>query len=252
MQTKVKSQAEIKKMRKSGKMLESVLLHVISNTKPGVSTKDLATLAKKKLLKEGGKPAFLGLYGFPDVMCISVNDEVIHGIPKINKIVNDGDIVSIDFGVNFEGMITDAARTYVVGNTKAADKLLIQKTEEALLKGISVIKNTTSISNISHAIESTLSKANLGIVKEYVGHGVGHHLHEDPNIPNFVTGSGSPSVQPGMTIAIEPMAMLGQSEVYVADDGWTVLTSDGSRAAHFEDTVLVTNDGYEILTRSNE
>lgn len=252
MQTQIKNQAEIKLMIESGRILEKVLIHVIKVAEIGMSTKDLANEAATELKRCGGKPAFLGLYGFPDVMCISLNEEIIHGIPRLDKIVEDGNLISIDFGVNYQGMITDAARTFVVGNTKAADKLLIQKTQEALMNGISVIKNTTKVSDISQAIEQTLSKAKLGIVKEYVGHGVGHQLHEEPNIPNYVSGGHGPVVRPGMTIAIEPMAMLGEDSVYVADDGWTVITRDGSRAAHFEDTVLVTKDGYEILTRSIE
>ncbi len=252
MQTRVKTELEIKNMRVSGKILEQVLILVAKSTKPQMSTKDLANIAAKELKRLGGEPVFLGYYDFTDVICISVNDEVIHGIPRADRILREGDIVSIDFGVNYKGMITDAARTYVVGNTNSAEKLLIRKTEEALLAGISVVKSNTRVGDIANSIENILRKANLGIVKDYVGHGVGHELHEEPNIPNYGRQGTGPLLLEGMTIAIEPMATLGGSGVYVEADGWTVRTNDGSRSAHFEDTVLITKDGYEILTRSIE
>jgi methionyl aminopeptidase len=185
------------------------------------------------------------------VLCVSVNDEVIHGIPRANHVVKDGDIVSIDFGVNYHGMITDAARTFVVGNTNSANKLLIEKTEQALLAGIGVVKNNTRVGDVGAEIEQVLSAAKLGIVKDYVGHGVGHELHEEPNIPNYGRKGTGPKLESGMTIAIEPMATLGTDRVSIDTDGWTVRSTDGSMAAHFEDTVLVTDDGFEILTRSN-
>jgi methionyl aminopeptidase len=252
MQTKIKTSIEIKNMRVSGNILEQVLILVQRSTKVGMSTQDLADIAAGELKRLGGKPVFLGYYDFPDVICISVNDEVIHGIPRASHILRDGDIVSIDFGVNYEGMITDAARTFVVGNTNSADKLLIRKTEEALLAGIDVVKSKTRVGDIASAVEAVLKNANLGIVKDYVGHGVGHHLHEEPNIPNYGRAGSGPILEAGMTIAIEPMATLGAGGVYVEADGWTVRTNDGSRAAHFEDTVLITDSGYEILTRSVE
>lgn len=249
MYTKIKTPGEIENMRKSGKILEEILKIVQSATRPGMSTKDVADIASKELTAMGGKPVFLGYHGFPHVMCVSVNNEVIHGIPRSDKYINDGDVVSIDFGVNVGGMITDAARTFVVGKTKSSDTLLIKKTEESLMKGISVVKSSTHIGDISSEIERILRTANLGIVKEYVGHGVGHELHEEPNVPNYGKAGTGPVLYEGMTIAIEPMAVLGSPQVYVEDDDWTVVTADGSRAAHFEDTVLVTKNGFEILTR---
>ncbi len=252
MQTRVKTKQEIVNMRKSGHILGTILQQIIDFTKPGMSTKDLADFAMTELQKQGGKPVFLGYYDFPDVLCVSVNDEVIHGIPRADHILQTGDIVSIDFGVNYNGMITDAARTFVVGNTNSALKLLINKTEQALFAGISVVKSNTRIGSISAEVEAILNKANLGIVRDYVGHGVGHELHEDPNIPNYGRKNSGPLLVEGMTVAIEPMATLGGEGVYVEADGWTVKTRDGSFAAHFEDTVLVTKDGYEILTRSSE
>lgn len=253
MQTKIKSSKEIERMRRSGRILEEVLNFIIQSTKPGMSTKDLADLAAVNLAEyKDAKPVFLNYYGFPHVLCVSVNDQVIHGIPKSRKIIQDGDVVSIDFGVNYKGMITDAARTFVVGKTNSSKKLLVQKTEQALLEGISVVKNSTQIGTISAHIEKVLSNAKLGIVREYVGHGVGHELHEGPDIPNYGRLETGPMLSVGMTIAIEPMAVLGGEAVYIEDDGWTVTTKDGSLAAHFEDTVLVTDGGYEILTRQTE
>ncbi len=252
MYTKIKTPVEIDRMRKSGRILENVLNFVIESTQAGMSTNDLADLAANKLKELGGEPVFLGYHGFPHVLCVSVNDEVIHGIPRADHIINQGDIISIDFGVNYQGMITDAARTFVVGKTNSAERLLISKTEQALLAGISVVKSSTKIGDVAAAIEAVLSKAKLGIVKEYVGHGVGHQLHEDPNIPNYGRAGTGPILETNMTIAIEPMATLGRPEVYTASDGWTVITQDGSLAAHFEDTILVTENGPEILTRTIE
>ena len=253
MHNKIKTPKEISNIRQSGSILEQVIQFVVQHTKPGMSTKDLADLSLSKLNEhQHAKPVFLNYHGFPHVMCVSVNDQVIHGIPKSNKILHDGDVVSVDFGVNYKGMITDAARTFVVGNTNSSKRLLLEKTEQALLSGISVVKNTVQVGTISSAIQKVLDDAKLGIVREYVGHGVGHKLHENPNIPNYGVKNTGPELLSGMTIAIEPMAMLGNEKVYVENDGWTVSTSDGSLSAHFEDTVLVTDDGFEILTRSTE
>lgn len=253
MQNRVKTTDEISDIRMSGKILESVIKFVIHSTKVGMSTKDLADMANSQLNgHKGAKPVFLNYHGFPHVMCVSVNEQVIHGIPSASKKIKDGDIVSIDFGVNYNGMITDAARTFVVGNTNSAKKLLIEKTEQALLAGIKVVKSSTHVGTISANIERVLNDSKLGIVREYVGHGVGHQLHETPNIPNYGVINTGQKLVSGMTIAIEPMAMLGNDDVYVEDDGWTVSTTDGSLSAHFEDTILVTDFGYEILTRSGE
>ena len=249
MQTRVKTDQEIKDMRVSGNILEQVLILVQKSTRAGMSTQDMADIAREELKRLGGEPVFLGYYGFTDIICISVNDEVIHGIPNNNHVIKDGDIVSIDFGVKYHGMITDAARTFVVGNTNSAERLLIRKTEEALLAGISVVKSNTYIGDIASTIEEVLKKANLGIVKDYVGHGVGHQLHEEPDIPNYGRAGTGQMLKAGMTIAIEPMATLGGEKIVTEEfDGWTISTKDGSLAAHFEHTVLITEDGAEILT----
>ncbi len=251
MQNKVKTADEIRNIRKSGRILESILQFVIQTAEVGMSTKDLADLASQQLGKyKDAHPVFLNYYGFPHVMCVSVNQQVIHGIPRASKKLRDGDVVSVDFGVNYKGMITDSARTFVVGSTNSSKKLLLEKTEQSLLAGIKVVKSSTRVGNVSAKIEDVLTSAKLGIVREYVGHGVGHQLHEEPNIPNYGRTNTGPELVAGMTIAIEPMAMLGSDNVFVEDDGWTVSTYDGSLSAHFEDTVLVTETGYEILTRS--
>ena len=248
MMTKIKTPQEIEKMRKSGQILASVLSEVEANLKPGITTEAINAIAAKKLKKLGGSPAFLGYYDYPAVICISVNDEVVHGIPG-KKIIKNGDVVSFDFGVNYEGMITDAARTILVGAPNKAKSALIASTAASLDAGIKQVRAGARIGDISAAIQSVLDDHGYGIVRDLVGHGVGHQLHEDPNIPNYGKENSGPVIEAGMTIAIEPMATLGSYKVYTADDGWTVLTRDGSTAAHFEDTILVLEDGFEILTR---
>jgi methionyl aminopeptidase len=232
--TKVKTASEIAAMRTSGKMLASVLVFLKPKVESGVSTKHLAYLAAEELTKLGG---------------ISVNDEVVHGIPRQNKIIQDGDIVGLDFGVTFEGMITDAAISVIAGKpiTRGQAQLLVD-TEDSLQAGIAVVHDQVRTGDIGAAVESSLQHRQYGIVKDLVGHGVGHDVHEDPNIPNYGRPNTGPWLNGGMTIAIEPMVTLGTDKIYIADDGWTVLTMDGSRSAHFEHTVLITDTGAEILT----
>jgi methionyl aminopeptidase len=249
MVTSVKTANEIEAMRESGQMLAAVLAHLKPAVEPGISTKQLADLAAAELKKLGGQPAFLGYQDFPDVICISVNDEVVHGIPKADKIVADGDIISLDFGVIYKGMITDSAISLIAGRPKQRGHIeLVKNTEQALQTGIAAVHDQVRTGNIGAAIENYLKKHRYGIVRDLVGHGVGHELHEDPNIPNYGRADTGPWLQAGMTIAIEPMVTLGTDRVRIADDGWTVLTADGSWAAHFEHTVLITQDSAEILT----
>lgn len=247
--TRVKTADEINAMRISGKMLGAVLKVLKNKLAIGMSTKDLATIASKELESLGGEAAFLGYQDFPDVICISINDEIVHGIPKSNKIVNEGDIVGLDFGVRYQGMITDAAISVIAGRPKQIGHIrLLKDTEEALLAGIAVVHDQVRTGDIGSAIENSLKRHPYGIVRDLVGHGVGHSVHEDPNIPNFGLANTGPWLQAGMTIAIEPMVTLGSDKVKIAKDGWTVLTVDGSRSAHFEHTVLITKKGAEILT----
>jgi methionyl aminopeptidase len=231
-------------------MLATVLKLLSSNISTGMNTKYLANIAAQELKRLGGEPAFLGYQGFPDVICISVNNEIVHGIPSEDRIINEGDIVSLDFGVTYRGMITDSAISVIVGKAiSPKHTALLVNTERSLMAGISVVRDGVKTGDIGEAIETELNRNKYGIVRDLVGHGVGDHVHEDPNIPNYGRRNTGPVLLKGMTIAIEPMATLGKDRVYVGPDGWTVLTWDGSWAAHFEHTIAITEEGAEILTR---
>lgn len=237
-------------MRHSGKLLATVLATLRQAVEPGMSTKDLSEIAKRELRSTGGQPTFLGQYGFQDVLCVSVNDQVVHGIPSAEEIIQSGDIVSMDFGVTYDGMITDSAISVIAGeakNTETAE--LVRQTEKSLHAGISALRDGVHVGDIAQAVQTVLERGGYGIVRELVGHGVGHQLHEDPNIPNYGKAGTGPKLAAGMTIAIEPMATLGTHKVFIDHDQWTVRTNDGSWAAHFEHTVLITQDGSEILTK---
>lgn len=249
MLTRVKTNKEIDYMREGGRMLATVLQLLRPKVLPGVSTKELADMAAKELKKLGGKPAFLGYQDFPDVLCVSVNNEVVHGIPKPRRIIQKGDIVGMDFGVSYRGLITDGAISVIAGGTGDGNvQRLVTATERAMYAGIEAAGPNAAVGDIGAAVQTVLDKERLGIVRDLVGHGVGHALHEDPNIPNFGKAGTGFKLQIGMTIAIEPMATLGREQVYIAQDGWTVMTMDGSPSAHFEHTVLITQEGPEILT----
>lgn len=248
MQTRVKTGIEIAAMRESGRMLATVLQYLSEQLIPGMSTKDLAEMAKLELRKLGGQPSFLGYGGFPDVLCVSVNDEVVHGIPRASHFIDVGDVVGLDFGVTYRSMITDAAVSVIAGKATTHAKNLVDSTERALMAGISSVHNGVRVGDIAAAVQTVLEKAKYGIIRDLVGHGVGHELHEDPNIPNYGKKGTGPSLLTGMTIAIEPMATLGTYQVKTDSDNWTIRTSDGSLSAHFEHTVLITEQGVEILT----
>lgn len=254
MYTRVKTESEIEAMREGGAMIATVLAMLSRKLSAGMSAKQLSDMAAKELKSLGGEPAFLGYQGFPEAICISVNDEVVHGIPKKETIIADGDIVSFDFGVRYKGLITDSAISVICGKNnpdfKPSKQLtdLIRYTEESLHKGLAVIKDGCHGGDIGYAVEKVLNKHNYGIVRDLVGHGVGHAVHEDPNIPNYGRKNTGAKLVAGMTIAVEPMATLGREAIKVDDDGWTVRTKDGSLAAHFEHTVLITQTGFEILT----
>lgn len=250
MQTKVKTAREIKAMRESGRMLATVLQLLKSRVVPGISTKELANIAARELKALGGEPSFLGYRGFPDVICISVDEAVVHGIPSPTKIIQEGDIVGLDFGVTYQGMITDSAVSVIAGKPKAKGHPdLLKRTEKALEVGISAVHDHVRTGDIGSAIESYLKQFPYGIVRDLVGHGVGHEVHEDPNIPNYGQPDTGPWLEKGMTIAIEPMVTLGTEQVKIMPDGWTVVTVDGKWAAHFEHTILITDTGAEILTQ---
>jgi methionyl aminopeptidase len=244
-----KSPTELDAMRESGRMLATVLQVMRQKVAPGMTPKDMSTLAMKELKALGGEPAFLGFYGYPDIICISVNNQVQHSIPSSIPFAA-GDVVNFDFGVRYKGMITDGGITVAVGNKTTPDtKRLIEGTERALYAGLDVVKDGVRVGDVSAAIESTLRKYKLGIVKELVGHGVGYELHEDPEIPNYGRAGRGPVLRAGMTIAIEPITTLGDPGIVEAHDGWTLFTRDGSWAAQFEHTVLVTKTGCEIITQ---
>ncbi|HSH55457.1 MAG TPA: type I methionyl aminopeptidase [Candidatus Limnocylindrales bacterium] len=250
MMTRVKTTTELTSMRESGRILASVLQFLRGRVEPGMTTKELADQAAAELKALGGKPSFLGYQGFPDVICISLNQEVVHGIPNRERKVADGDIVSLDFGVTYQGMIADSAISVIAGEAKQKRHLeLLRDTEASMLEGIAVLKDRVRTGDIGAAVQKVLEKGKYGIVRDLVGHGVGHELHEDPNIPNYGRPNTGPWLDKGMTIAIEPMATLGTERVLIAPDGWTILTQDGSWAAHFEHTVLITEDGAEIITQ---
>lgn len=245
--TKVKTEQEIKDIRISGQMLASVLQYLKPKVEAGITTKELADMAAEELKRLGGKPAFLGYNGFPDVICISLNDEVVHGIPG-QEVIQDGDLVSLDFGVTFNGMITDAAITVIAGESSGKTRKLVKGTEEALLAGIAAVKDGVKTGDIGAAVEKVMTKYGFGIVRDLVGHGVGHHVHEQPDVPNYgVKGTGE-KLSAGMTICIEPMSTLGSERVVIDKDGWTIKTYDKSLSAHFEHTILILEDSAEIIT----
>ncbi len=249
MVNKIKTAAEIESMRKGGKILATVLEELKLRSKPGMSTKDLSDIAHLKLKELGGEPAFLGYHGYPDIVCITVNDEVQHTIPSPTKIIAEGDIVNCDFGVLYEGLITDAAITFPIGEVSEEALNLMNGTRAALDAAIRTIRHGVRVKEISKQIDKTLRSYGLGIVRELCGHGVGNQVHEDPTIPNRYKDADSFRLKAGMTVAIEPIATSGSSKVKFMPDGWNILTEDGSLAAQYEHTLLVTEHGCEILTQ---
>jgi methionyl aminopeptidase len=244
-----KSPAEIEKMREGGKMLAAILNLLASKVEPGVKSKDLAKIAAEEIKKAGMQPVVLGYEGFPDVICISVNEGIVHGIPN-NIVFKDGDVVKLDLTLGHKGMIVDSAITVVAGSNNNADVTrLIEGTKKSLDAGIAAIKGSgTRVGDIAAAVQKVLDQYKLGIIKDLVGHGVGYDIHEQPNVPNYGIAGTGPVLSAGMTIAIEPMATLGDWQINMSKDGWTITTRDGSLGAHFEHTVLVTEKSAEILT----
>ena len=247
--TRVKTATEIDGMRESGRMLATVLDVLGAMVAPGVSERELADRAVAELKKLGGHPTFKGYHGFPDVICISTNDKVVHGIPS-DYVLRDGDIVSLDFGVTYRGMVTDSARTFLVGDVGQNVRQLVAETKKSLDAGIATLHDGVTTGDIGAAVQRVLDAHKYGIVRDLVGHGVGHELHEEPDIANYGTAGHGPTLRAGMTIAIEPMANLGVANVVMDPDGWTIRTRDGNPSAHFENTVLICDDGAEVLTKS--
>lgn len=242
----IKSEREIELMRYAGKVTIDTINEIGKNIKIGVTTGALDKIAYDYIIKHDCTPSCLGYEGYPASVCISINDEVVHGIPG-NRKIKDGDIVSVDLVVCYKGYHADATRTFIVGNVSEDIKALVINTKEAFYEGLKKVKEGTRVYEISQAIEDYAHEHGLSVVEELVGHGIGTDMHEDPNIPNYNDGNNT-KLKAGMTIAIEPMLNLGSKEIYIADDDWTVKTRDHMASAHYENTVLVTKDGYEIIT----
>jgi len=243
-----KSRHEVSLIRAAARINAETHVVVRDAIKPGISTQELNDIAEAYIRKQGGTPTFKGLYNFPATLCISVNDEVVHGIPNQNKILQEGDVVSIDCGTTYKGMVSDSAVTWPVGTVKSELLQLLKATEEGLLAGISQMQSGNHVEDISAAIEDVCLKYGYGLVRNYGGHGVGRKPHEAPFIHNFRTGERGPRLEEGNVLAIEPMFNLGGDDVYTAEDDWTVITKDHLPSAHFEHTVVVTKGEPEILT----
>lgn len=243
-----KSRDEIKRMRYAGHIVALVHQEMAKVIEPGISTKELDDIAFRIIKKERAIPTFLGYHGFPGSICASINEQVVHGIPHEDVVVKEGDIISIDVGATYAGMVGDGAWTYPVGNVSAEVQRLLKTTEEALFAGINQMRAGNVLDDVSGAIEAVANREKLGIVRQYGGHGVGHQMHEDPFLFNYKVGDKT-LLKQGMAIAIEPMLNLGVDEVEVADDEWTVSTVDKKPSAHFEHTVLVTEEEPLILTK---
>lgn len=248
MAVSIKSGREIELMRESGRILSIVHIELAKMIKPGISTLDIDKRCYEIIRDFGCIPSFLNYQGYPASVCVSVNDEVVHGIPSKERILKEGDIVSLDAGVIYKGYHSDAARTVAVGEIDPAWKRLMDVTKQSFFEGVKYAKPGYRIGDISGAIQDYAESFGYSLVRELVGHGVGRELHEDPQVPNFRTKRKGIRLEPGMTIAIEPMVNMGHYEVNWLDDGWTVVTADGSPSAHYENTVLITNGEPELLT----
>jgi methionyl aminopeptidase len=245
----LKSPGEIEKMSASGRLVAEILSEIRSRIKPGVTTQELDQLATRLSLKKKARPAFKGYHGFPFSLCVSVNEEVVHGFPSGRKLL-DGDIVSLDFGVCLEGYYGDAAFTQAVGKVSPQAKRLIEVTRESLFKGLEQVRTGKRLGDVSSAIQQHVEGHRFSVVRQFVGHGIGKALHEDPQIPNFGESGRGILLKPGMVLAIEPMVNAGGHEVEIKADGWTAVTKDRSLSAHFEHTVAITENGCRILTQA--
>ena len=244
----VKNDSELQKMREAGKVTAAVLKLMTELVKPGISTLELDAAAEKTIRSFGATPLFLGYYGFPGTICASVNEEVVHGIPKKDRILKSGDIISIDTGARLDGFCSDAAITLGVGEVSDEAQRLMDVTKKSLYKAIGQVKPGKRLGDVEHAVETFAKQNGVGVVRDYCGHGIGRNMHEEPSIPNFGRPGTGPLLKKGMVLAIEPMLTAGTYRVRELDDGWTVVTADGKYAAHFEHTVAVTANGSEIFT----
>lgn len=244
----IKSGEEIELLKIAGQIVGDTHNYLKQFIKPGITTKELDKLAYDYIISRDATPSFLNYEGYPASICTSVNEEVVHGIPS-DRVLQEGDIISIDIGACYKGYHGDSAWSYPVGNISEEKKYLLEHTEKSLYEGLSVIKPGMKIGDIGYAIEQYALKHKLGVVKELVGHGVGKHLHESPDVPNYGKKNTGMTLRKGMVIAVEPMLNLGTADIYILDDDWTIITADDKPSAHFEHTIVVTKDGYEILTK---
>jgi len=248
----IKSEREIELMKAAGKILGKVHQELGKEVKEGMTTKDVDRLGEEMIRSYGCTPSFLGYSGYPASVCVAVNDEVVHGIPSDKRIIKSGDIVSLDIGVIYKGYHSDAARTIAVGDISEEAKLLIERTRESFFGGMEKAIGGNHLHDISNAINHCAVGYGYGVVRDLTGHGIGTHLHEEPNIPNFRMIKRGPKLKPGMTLAIEPMINIGSYAVEWLDDDWTVVTRDGSLSAHYENTILITDGKPELLSVTGE
>ena len=244
----IKSSEEIELLKIAGQIVGDTHNYLKQFIKPGITTKELDKLAYDYIISREATPSFLNYEGYPASICTSVNEEVVHGIPS-DRVLQEGDIISIDIGACYKGYHGDSAWSYSVGNISEEKKYLLEHTEKSLYEGLSVIKPGAKIGDIGYIIEEYAVKHKLGVVKELVGHGVGKRLHESPDVPNYGNKNTGMTLRKGMVIAVEPMLNLGTADIYILDDDWTIVTADDKPSAHFEHTIVVTKDGYEILTK---
>lgn len=248
MAIELKAKDEIAIMREGGRILSKIFNEIEKVLKSGMTTYDLAREAEELMSKYNVKPAFKGYRGYPEVICVSINEEIVHGIPSTKKIIKDGDIVSVDIGIEYKGFFLDAAKTYAIGDVSPLALKLIRVTEEALWRGIDKAKVGARLSDISWAIQEHVEKNGFNVIRDFVGHGIGRKLHEPPNVLNYGPPGMGPVLQEGLVIAIEPMVVTGSYEVKILNNGWTAVTVDGGLSAHFEHTVAITENGPQVLT----
>ncbi len=244
----IKTAHEIEKMRASGRILRQVHEAIAPVVRPGASTMDLEEAAMAKITEFGVTAAFKGYHGYPSALCTSINEEVVHGMPNAKRLLREGDIVSIDCGVILDGFYSDAAVTYPVGEVKPEVAKLLETTRASLDSAIAAARVGGRLGDISAAVQQRCERDGFGVVRDFVGHGIGRNMHEEPQVPNFGPAGKGPRLKAGMVLAIEPMINLGKPEVRVLKDGWTAVTVDGSASAHFEHTVAITKDGPQVLT----
>jgi methionyl aminopeptidase len=243
-----RSAAELERMREAGRLVGEVLTELTARVKPGVTTAELDELAEARIRRAGATPAFKGYHGYPATICASINEEVIHGIPSGRRVLNEGDVISIDVGASLEGYFGDSAVTLAVGKVSESAATLLRVTEESLFKAIERVRPGGRISDIGHAVQAHVEAYGFSVVREFVGHGIGQRMHEEPQVPNYGEPGRGPRLAEGMVLAIEPMVNAGKPAVKVLGDGWTAVTRDRSLSAHFEHTVAVTANGPWILT----